>query len=117
MAKKKKMSRKDLLEMSDKDFAKFTVKTIVPSKKKRKKGVYLNFPFDLRSSFDDKINYAATGTSWTAFVNNAGTLAHVMCPEADILIRIKFNFPINALDPKRMKQVVMARISDWVTVA
>ena len=116
MVKAKRISKKEVLAMDDKAFTKFVIKVVAPTKKKRKSGVYLQFPYDLRSSFDDKINEAAVGKRWTAFVNNAGTLAHVMCPEADILIRIKFEYPINMLPKDRMREVIMTRVDRWILI-
>lgn len=112
----KRISKKDVLEMSDKRFKKFTLAVIAPTKEKRKSGVYLQFPYDLRTSFDDKVQEAAMGHKWTAFVNNAGTLAHVMCPQSDVLVRIKFGYPINMLPADRMKDVILTRIKDVVQI-
>jgi len=109
-----KKQRKNLSLLTDQEFERFTLEVTAPSRSPGKPGLYLNFPFDLRSSFDEKVNTAAAGTTWTAFVNNAGTLVHVLCPEADILVRLVFRYPLASLNSQRMKQVIIARLERWV---
>lgn len=76
----------------------------------------VKFPVDLRLSLDVKMNVASTRHTWTALVNNAGTLAHIVCPEGDFLIRLKFYTPLKSASPKYMASVITARLGRFITV-
>jgi len=78
------------------------------------------FPFDLRSSLDLKVNYATSfsrkGSAWTAYINNAGTLCHMVCPQADILIRIRFYEPVKTMTQQQMHNLIKARTDRFLRV-
>lgn len=45
-------------------------------------------PYDLRGTLESKSLDTLTHTGWTAFVNNRGTLVHILPREGDFHIRI-----------------------------
>ena len=79
-----------------------------------KSGLSLSFPCDLRQSIGQKIPLCSPYFRWTAFVNNAGTLCHVISPESGILIRLTFGYPIKHLSAYEMHKKIVKRISHWV---
>lgn len=103
-------------KMSSSEFLAFAQNIIKPQENPAKQGLHVAFPYDLRASMEMKSFDASERHRWTAFVNNAGTLVHTVCPEAGILVRTKFTYPINGLGTGRMRQVVLSRIGDWVKI-
>lgn len=105
----------DPQKMNRKQFIAFA-EEVIQKGVNNKRGVALRFPYDLRASLEMKSFDASSKTRWTAFVNNAGTLAHVVCPDADILIRIHFGYPIKHLSAWQMRTAIIARIEHWVLI-
>jgi len=77
-------------------------------------GLVVKYPFDLRVSTESKCSIDPL-SRWVAYVNNAGTLCHVVSPESEILIRLSFKkYPIKNLSRQYMRIAIVARIEDWV---
>ena len=76
--------------------------------------IYVEFPADLRMSLDVKMNSASKLTNWTAWVNNAGTLCHVVNPTADVLIRVKFKDGVKTYTTTRISYILTKRLENWV---
>lgn len=77
-------------------------------------GLSVIFPYDLRGGMKGKLSECDTTKRWTAFVNNNGTLCHVIGKGAEIIIRIKFKSRIDHLSVEKMFIVIMSRIDQWV---
>lgn len=114
--KKDKLTLKEIEAMTPKQFVKYAKEVIALHKPVHPHGLSLEFPYDLRRSMDMKIKDSSDWAKWTAFVNNAGTLCHVICPEAEILIRLRYSYPIKHLHVDRMRQAVAVRIEPWVKI-
>jgi hypothetical protein len=102
-------------DMSKFEFLNFAKEVLKP-KEPDAIGLVIDFPYDLRRSLEMKTFDASQKARWTAFVNNAGTLAHVVCPEADILVRVKYGYPIKHLSSWQMTKAIMARVEDYIKV-
>lgn len=111
------MDKDRIKNMTKEQFTEFAETVIAPEKNLHLiPGLVVRFPTDLRSSMDEKISNASHKYMWTTYVNNAGTLAHVVCPESDILVRLVFRYPVKHLSPKRMKEAVMIRVKRFIVV-
>lgn len=76
----RRLTKDQFSEMDTMEFLKFSQRELMPSnKKKGKLALNIIFPYDLRSSLEMK--RALTEFKWLAYVNNSGTLAHVVSPE------------------------------------
>lgn len=82
--------------------------------KRAQTGISLTFPYDLRTSLDEKRYDASVFHLWTAFVNNTGTLCHVVSPESGILIRLKFAYPLKCLSHEQMLGHIISRIYHYI---
>ena len=108
---------KQVTLMSDKEFLEFAKEVLNPIvAAKNPIGLVLSFPYDLRGSLEMKSFDSSPEARWTAFMNNAGTLCHVVCPEAEILIRLKFYYPIKHLPNWQMLQTVKKRVEDYIKI-
>ena len=76
--------------------------------------IYVEFPAYLRMSLDAKMNGASKLTNWTAWVNNSGTLCHVVNPTADVLIRIKLYETVKTAPVSRIQYLLTKRLEHWV---
>jgi len=115
MNKRMKAEVQKLIDMPLEDFCKFVEEEIVKVPTIQS-GVDLIYPFDLRGSLDMKSAHCKGLHKWTAFLNNAGTLCHVVSAEAQIMVRVKFNYPISHLSANRMLESIKARIQNWVII-
>ena len=113
--KKAKEEVQKLIEMSLEDFCKFVEDEIVKTPKVQN-GISLEFPCDLRASIEEKMYRCSAYHKWTAFMNNAGTLCHVISADAEILVRIKFGYPVKHLSTNRMLENIKARIQNWILI-
>jgi len=110
---KRRLTKSQFKEMEPSRFTRFIKDELMPTPRKPGSGIAVIFPYDLRSSLDDKCNN--TVLRWVAYVNNAGTLCHVVSPEAEILIRLSFKkYPIKNLPINYMRIAIIARIEGWV---
>ncbi len=76
-----------------------------------RKFVNVKFPYDLRTSLSDKrFEASLTTTSWMAFVNNAANLVHLVHPDEEWIVRIRFNPSLKGCNPTYMRQRIIQRI-------
>ncbi len=68
------------------------------------------FPYDLRASLDTKLDDSLEFGGWVAFVNNAGTLVHVVHPEETWLIRIRFHYALKHCSKNYIERTVRERL-------
>lgn len=101
-----KLAVKKLIKMSIKEFVKYAEDVIQPHTKKRSSvGLGFKFPYNLNGKLAEKIADCHPVYKWTAFLNNAGNLCHVVNAEdPDMIIRVKFHYSIKHLS--RMKQMI-----------
>jgi hypothetical protein len=71
----------------------------------------VKFPVDLRMSIDMKLKECSPFAPWTAFINNAGTLAHVMHREDDLLVRLPIRPSCKNYDMKFQHKLVAGTLS------
>lgn len=86
------------------------------SKPPKRSGLSVTFPADLRASLEMKQKDCSLFHKWTAFVNNAGTLCHVVSPESGILIRLKFSYPIKHLNTYEIHNKVLNRVKHYIVL-
>jgi len=79
-------------------------------KLKLKLKLYVKFPADLRASLAMKLEDASRYHKWTAFVNNKGTLVHIVCPEGEFLIRMAFRTRLNRFDSSWIELIIRKRL-------
>ena len=108
------MNAKELSKLPFEQFVSYVEEVINEDAPNHKKGISLKFPFDLRSSMGMKVQECSPWTKWTAFLNNAGTLCHVISSDAEILVRITFSYPIKHLSPGRQNEMITGKIKNWV---
>jgi hypothetical protein len=69
----------------------------------------VKFPCDLRASIKMKMEDAEPGM-WTAFVNNAGWLCHVVHHEDNLLIRLPLNTNVKHLTLSMIHKIILGRL-------
>ena len=99
-------------EMSKRELAIFLEKEL--SKPPLRVGLSVTFPYDLRASLEMKTKDCSAFHRWTAFLNNSGTLCHVISPNSGILIRLKFSYPIKHLSAYEIYNKIVDRIKHYV---
>lgn len=102
--------------MTQKEWVNFTKTTLGSERDEELKGLTLVFPHDLRASMDMKCVEASKKTAWTAFVNNAGNLCHVVCPEGWIMVRVTFGNPIKHFHRSTIKLLVLRKVEKWIRI-
>ena len=76
-------------------------------------GIDVIFPYDLRASLDEKCS--GLTSRWTAYVNNSGTLCHVVSKTEQILVRVKFyQYSIKNQSIQNMRISIVARLNGWI---
>ena len=85
-------------------------KKILP---KREATMVVKFPCDLRASIAMKVQEASRLSTWTAFVNNAGTLVHIVNQEEEILVRYSLYAEecLKDVGVKRMHKIISLKMS------
>jgi hypothetical protein len=66
------------------------------------RGISLQRGVDLRASLEEKALFVSPHTNWTAYVNNAGTLCHMVPKEGDMHLRIPLYYSTNILSDGRL---------------
>jgi len=69
----------------------------------------VKFPCDLRASIQMKMADAEPGM-WTAFVNNAGWLVHVVHSDDNLLIRLPLNTNVKHLTLGAIHKIILGRL-------
>jgi len=97
-----------IAKMTDEEFVKFTQDSFKSkSSTNRINDVHVEFPCDLRTMTQTiKLNMAHPATLWTGYINNAGTLLHIVHPPSNTMIRYMFDYPVKKLSPKRQYYIV-----------
>lgn len=110
------MNQKELAQMPFEEFLKFVEHTVTTEAPKNKQGISLTFPVDLRQSMKMKKEICSAWHKWTAFLNNAGTMCHVISPDGDILARITFTYPIKHLSPAKQLEMIIGKVKNWIVI-
>lgn len=113
---KTRLRVKNAADLPMPEFLEFAKEVLAPQLKEKPIGIMLKFPYSLRASLRMKQEDASPKARWTAFMNNAGTLCHVIHPEAELLLRIQFKYPIKHLNSWQMLQAVEARAGDFIKI-
>ena len=102
--------------MTHKEFIKFAMDILSEEAclTPRMLGLKIVFPYDLRASLDMKCFDAGKKCRWAAFMNNAGTLCHVVSPEGGILVRLRFKYPVKHLSTLRMEDLIRVRLNNYI---
>lgn len=111
-----KYTAKELKTMQFDLFCKFVEDNIQTMPAAGRTGIALKFPVDLRDSLENKIKECAPMTKWTALLNNAGTLCHVISPDSEILIRVTFTYPIKHLAKNFQLEAVIGKVKNWIVL-
>lgn len=114
--KDKKYTAKQLKEMQFDLFCKFVEETIETAPAPGRNGIALKFPVDLRDSLENKIKDCFPMSKWTAFLNNSGTLCHVVSPDSEILIRVTFTYPIKHLAKNFQLEAIIGKVKNWIVM-
>ena len=72
--------------------------------------ITIKYPCDLRASLRMKQEECYPGT-WTAFINNAGTLVHMLYDGDDMLIRLPFKHSMKHLSLPKMRENVISKVT------
>jgi len=110
------ISSKTLQSMSFAEFCLFAEHVIASAPPPEKSGIAVRFPYDLRASMDMKKSDCSTNAKWTAFLNNSGTLCHVVSNDGDIQVRILFYHPIKSLDINKQARAIASRVQNWIVM-
>jgi hypothetical protein len=65
---------------------------------------------DLRAPLEEKANDCFQHTKWTAFVNKAGTLIHVLPKAGDFHVRIPMFYSTNGLSDLRIEAMLASHL-------
>jgi len=77
-------------------------------------GIHLKRGCDLRASLEEKALDCSTFAKWTAFVNRAGTLCHLVPKEGDIHIRIPLYYSTLSLTDNKLKAMLWSHLEGRV---
>jgi hypothetical protein len=77
-------------------------------------GIHLDRGCDLRASLEEKAACVHAFTKWTAFVNRAGTLCHMVPKEGDLHIRIPLFYSTRSLSDARLKAMLWSHVEGRV---
>lgn len=112
-----KLSSKQLVKLSIKEFTRYATEVIKPHLKKRGVGLGFKFPYNLNCKLDEKIADCHPLYTWTAFINNAGNLCHIVNAEdPDMIIRIKFRYSIKHLSKLKKMIVIWVRVGNRIDI-
>jgi hypothetical protein len=78
----------------------------------------VRYPFDLRSSINEKNEIAMSNQCWTAFVNNAGTIVHLV-PSVSygetFFVRLKFVQPnLKGVANPHIRRRILKRVRPYI---
>jgi len=73
-------------------------------------GIFLKRGVDLRASLEEKSLDCSQHTKWTAFVNRAGTLCHMVPREGDMHVRIPLYFSTLSLTDPKLKSMLWSHV-------
>lgn len=77
---------------------------------KRTASVHIIRGYDLRHSVTEKSIDTHKITKWTAFVNNAHTLCHVVARDGDLIVRIPLYFSLKGASDSFLEQVICGKV-------
>jgi hypothetical protein len=73
-------------------------------------GIYLERGVDLRATLEEKGVCVSSHAKWTAFVNRAGTLVHMVPREGDFHIRIPLYYSTRCMSDIRLQSMLWSHI-------
>jgi len=112
-----KLSWKQLQKMNIKSFTKYAHDRIKQHLPRRNVGLALKFPYQLNCSPNEKFHDCHALFNFTAFLNNAGNLCHIVSAEDfDLIIRIKFRNSIKHLSRKKQLIAIWMRVHRMIDV-
>lgn len=76
----------------------------------RQRGITIKIPYDLNVSPKQKFDDCDPAVQWTAFINQAGTVCHVVCPELMMTVRLKFEKSVSEMSSGDIGLVVLDKI-------
>lgn len=76
--------------------------------------VTIMYPYDLRASLNEKHQETIYNNSWTCFVNNAGTIGHLMHPDEFWIIRLRFRPNVKSCSVSWIEKKVVQMVDRYV---
>lgn len=80
-----------------------TASKILPLR--QKKSITLKFPYDLRIGLEEKVLDAAP-FGWTAFLNNSGSLVHLVHADGGFHVRLPMPFAAKGCHPAFIESTI-----------
>jgi hypothetical protein len=81
------------------------------------KQLLVHYPFDLRTSINEKNEIAGRNKCWTAFVNNAGTIAHLVpfdSADETFFVRLKFYPNLKGCAVHHIHRRILKRVRPYI---
>jgi len=109
-----KERNKTLYELAQQDLPSTHLKKML-ARKEFKNSIFVRRDYDLRACLEEKATACHVYASWTAFVNRAGTLVHVLPQEGDWHIRIPLYFSAKNSTDKHIEKLILAKLAGRVS--
>jgi len=74
----------------------------------------VKYPFDLRTSVDEKREIARNSPTWVAFLNNAGTICHLIHPDENWIIRLACKPSLKNCSLNYIERVLTQRVQNRI---
>lgn len=73
--------------------------------------VKIEFPYDLRSKYSERLDESSPFHRWTAFINNRATICQVVNRDFGTSMRIEFSDSVKHLSNDGMQKVVFNHLT------
>lgn len=112
-----KLTSRELSNLPKTDFKKYVEEVLASKLTAKINKLSLRFPYALNCKFEEKVADQHKVYRYTVFINNAGTIAHILDANCeDALIRIRLNPSIKHLNKKRQMMVIYHRVKHIIDI-
>lgn len=107
----KRMTAREIANLPLRDFTQYVDEFLKPKKSEKINKIAIKFPYALNCKFDEKLADRHRVYKYTVFINNAGTIAHVLTSDSDeLIVRLKLSPSVKHLSIKRQKYIIWNKI-------
>lgn len=111
------ITARDLSRLSSRDFKQYVAEFLKPKLKEKVNKISLVYPYALNCKIEEKIEDQHKVYRYTVFLNNMGTIAHVLDAEnPDAIIRVTFKPSLKFLSKKRQLMIIYHKVKNIINV-
>lgn len=112
------MTARELANLSKDEFKQYVYKYFQHKNDTKQSKLAIRFPYALNCPISEKEADCSKRCKYTVFLNNAGTIAHVLSSENDgMLIRLTFKPSIKHLSTKRQAVILYNRLKNILVLS